>query len=135
MVPDGSDRSAALDSAEANSGDSTGRGCTMIRYWLGLALLAGSWLFGLKYYHEADGLIFAMMIVAGTLLLCGALQRMPGTAESLIAAVLLVPVTTLAPGPYKAIPILLIISLLLNLAPFPVRWPKALASGAFAAGI
>ncbi|HEV8293613.1 MAG TPA: hypothetical protein VGP94_16885, partial [Tepidisphaeraceae bacterium] len=57
------------------------------------------------------------------------------TAESLIAAVLLVPVASLAPGPYKAIAILLIVGLLLNLAPFPVRWPKALASGAFAASL
>src|SRR5258705_7959188 len=102
MVSDRSDRSAALDSAQADSRDATGRRWTMIRYWLGLALLAGSWLFGLKYYHEADGLTFSIMLIAGTLLLSGALQRLPGTAESLIAAILLVPVTTLAPGPYKA---------------------------------
>ncbi|HEV8292478.1 MAG TPA: hypothetical protein VGP94_11165, partial [Tepidisphaeraceae bacterium] len=107
----------------------------MIRFWLGLALLGGSWLFGLKYYHEADYLTFSLLIIAGSLLLCGSLQRLPNTAESLIAAILLVPVASLAPGPYKAIAILLIVGLLLNLAPFPVRWPKALASGAFAASL
>src|SRR5258705_7268964 len=123
-----------MDSAQADSGDATGRRWTMIRYWLGLALLGGSWLFGPKYYHEADYLTFSFMIIGGALLLSGSLQRLPGTAESLIAAILLVPVVSLVPGPYKAIPLLLIVGLLLNLAPFPVRWPKALASGAFAAG-
>jgi hypothetical protein len=107
----------------------------MIRYWLGLALLGGSWLFGLKYFHEADYVMFAIMIIGGAVLLSGSLQRLPGTAESLIAAILLVPVVSLIPAPYKAIPLLLIVGLLLNLAPFPVRWPKALASGAFAAAL
>ena len=107
----------------------------MIRFWLGLALLGGSWLFGLKYYHEPDYLTFSILIIAGSLLLWGALQRLPGTVESFIAIFMLVPVAVLAPGPYRAIPILIIAGLLLNLAPFPVRWPRLLGSGAFAAGI
>src|SRR6266436_9475435 len=111
MVPDRSDGSAEMDSAQANSGDATGRRWTMIRYWLGLALLGGSWLFGLKYFHEADYVTFSIMIIAGALLLSGSLQRLPGTAESLIAAILLVSVVSLVPGPYRAIPILLIVGL------------------------
>jgi hypothetical protein len=107
----------------------------MIRFWLGLALLGGSWLFGLKYYHEADYLTFSILIIAGSLLLAGALQRLPNAAESVIAMLMLIPVACLAPGAYRAIPILLIAGLLLNLAPFPVRWPRLLASGAFAAGV
>ena len=35
----------------------------MIRFWLGLALLGGPWLFGLHYFHEADYLTFSVMIV------------------------------------------------------------------------
>src|SRR5688572_13225610 len=107
----------------------------MIRFWLGLALLGGSWLFGLKYYHEPDYLTFSILIIAGSLLLWGALQRLPGTVESFIAIFMLVPVAVLAPGPYRAIPILIIAGLLLNLAPFPVRWPRLMASGIFAAGL
>ena len=107
----------------------------MIRFWLGLALLGGSWLFGLKYFHEADYLTFSILIVAGAVLLSGSLQRLPGTPESIVAILLLIPVISLAPAPYKAIPILIIAGLLLNLAPFPVRWPKLVASGAFAAGL
>jgi hypothetical protein len=107
----------------------------MIRFWLGLALLGGSWLFGLKYYHEADYLTFTVLIIAGSVLLSGALQRLPGTVESFIAIFMLIPVACLAPGPYRAIPILLIAGLLLNLAPFPVRWPALVGSGAFAAGV
>ena len=57
----------------------------MIRYWLGLALLSGSWLFGLKYYHEPDPLTWAIMVGAGTLLLAGSLQRLPNVLESALA--------------------------------------------------
>src|SRR5258708_4167570 len=107
----------------------------MIRFWLGLALLGGSWLFGLKYYHEADYLTFSILIIAASVLLSGSLQRLPGPAESLIACFMLIPVAILAPAPYKAIPILLIAGMVLHLAPFPVRWPGLWASGAFAAGM
>src|SRR5438094_4089811 len=104
-----------MDSAKADSGDAAddvraraGRRWRMIRFWLGLALLGGSWLFGLNYYHQADYLTFSILIIAGSLLMWGALGRLPNTAESIIAIFLLIPVVVLAPAPYKAIPILLI---------------------------
>src|SRR5258706_10764785 len=107
----------------------------MIRYWFGLALLSGSWLFGLKYYHEAEPLTWVILVAAGTVMLSGALERLPNLLESAVAAVLLVPVAYLAPAPYQTIPILLIVGLILNITPFPVRWPRLLASGAVAAGM
>lgn len=107
----------------------------MIRFWLGLALLGGSWLFGLKFYHEADYVTWSILVAAGTLLLSGSLQRLPAPFESAVAILLFIPVAYLAPAPYRAIPILLIVGMTLNLAPFPVRWPALLGSGAVAAGL
>jgi hypothetical protein len=107
----------------------------MIRFTLALAILAGSWLFGLSYFHAPDYLTWTILISAGALLLCGSLERLPRMWESVIAIILLLPVAYLAPAPYKSIPILLIVGLVFNLAPFPVRWPWLLASGAIAAGV
>ena len=41
----------------------------MIRAWIGLALLSGSWLFGLSYFHHAMPWVFALLAVAGMVLL------------------------------------------------------------------
>ncbi|MBM4033765.1 MAG: hypothetical protein FJ291_18560 [Planctomycetes bacterium] len=38
----------------------------MTRHWLGVALLATSWLLGLSYYHQANWLAWAITLVVGT---------------------------------------------------------------------
>ena len=46
----------------------------MKRAWVGIALLAGSWLFGLGYYHHpraAEWVTGAILVAAGTALLSG----------------------------------------------------------------
>ena len=41
----------------------------MIRIWLGMALLAGSWLLGLSYYLPASPIAWIVVVVAGAALL------------------------------------------------------------------
>jgi hypothetical protein len=107
----------------------------MRRAWIGLALLSASWLFGLRYYHAASWPVWAALIVAGTGLFTGIRRHTPGKAESILALVLLLPVIAVAPWPYRAAPLLMVVGLTLSLAPIPRRWPRAIGSAALLAGI
>jgi len=49
----------------------------MIRPWLALALLAGSWLVGLHYYRPESWPTWAASVLAGTLLLANLPLRLP----------------------------------------------------------
>ena len=62
----------------------------MRRAWVGLALLGASWLFGLSYYHDADWLVWVVLIAAGTGLLYWLDVPRPGRGSLVAAAVLLV---------------------------------------------
>ena len=126
----------------------------MIRAWIGVALLSVSWLLGLSYYHEACWLgrlvrsIFGLaeaprefligwvvLVPAGTLLLMGSIRRMPGRLLSGIAAMLLLPAVWLAPWPYRAAPLLILVGLLIQLPPIPRDWPHRIGGAAVAAGV
>jgi hypothetical protein len=107
----------------------------MRRAWVGLALLSVSWLFGLRYYHEASWPIWAALILSGTALLTRIRPLAPGKAESVVALVLLLPVVAVASWPYRAAPLLILAGLALCMAPIPRRWPRATGSAALAAGI
>ena len=75
----------------------------MIRVWIGLALLAGSLLFGMGYYHEPDIITWSLCVVGGTILV-GGMFRPIAKLHALIAAALLIPPLLVAPWPYKAAP-------------------------------
>ena len=106
----------------------------MKRAWVGLALLSASWLFGLSYYHDAAWLVWAVLIGAGTILLCAIDVPKPGRAGLVVVTVLLVPAVVLAPWPYRAAVLLAFAGALLSAAPIPRRWPAKLGSAAVAAG-
>ena len=107
----------------------------MIRAWLGLALLSASWLLGLGYYHGENWPAWAICVAAGTVLLGGALTRLPSGAEAYVPAALLLPMAWMAPWPYKLAALLLLTGLVVGAAQAPVRWPSWLASGAIVAGV
>jgi hypothetical protein len=102
---------------------------------VGLALLSVSWLFGLRYYHEASWPIWAALVIAGTGLLTRIRPSTPGKAESAIALALLLAVVAAVPWPYRAAPLLILVGLALHAAPIPRRWPKIVGSAALAAGV
>jgi len=106
----------------------------MRRAWFALALLSASWLFGLSYYHQANWIVWAVLVTAGTLLLTGADISRPARGESLIAAALMVPAIWLAPWPYRAAVLLLFGGALLCALPIPRRWPALLGAAGIAAG-
>ena len=49
----------------------------MIRTWLGIAILAASWLPGLGYYEPANRLLWLAMVILGTVLLDASDVRLP----------------------------------------------------------
>ena len=121
----------------------------MMRVWIGVALLAVSWLLGQTYYYPAKYLAWPIVVVAGAVLLSGekvsgtffpkgaqgAPQRRSLTPFPLIAMVLLVPAVWFAPWPLRAAPLLIIVGLALQLLPIPRRWPRPLGQGAVTAGV
>ena len=56
----------------------------MRRAWIGLALLSASWLFGLSFYHDAQGIVYVALVVIGAAMLTGidALRRVSGRPET-----------------------------------------------------
>ncbi|MCP4608519.1 MAG: hypothetical protein GY845_07385 [Planctomycetes bacterium] len=107
----------------------------MKRAWIGVALLSTSWLFGLSYYHQAQWLLWAILVSAGTVLLIGVDIRRPIAIESTAAAVLLLPAVFLAPWPYRMALLLFFSGLVLGALPIPRRWPGILAPALILGGI
>ena len=107
----------------------------MIRAWIGVALLAVSWLLGTGYYFPANRLAWVAVVVAGVALLGGSVGRGPRRREAWIALVLLLPAVWFAPWPLRAAPLLIWVGLVVELLPIPRRWPRWLGRGAVAAGV
>jgi len=128
----------------------------MMRYWIGIALLAGSWLFGLGYFYPPNAWAWLAAVATGVVLLsykkpdispenhlvqepsasadgCGdvSTNRWP----SVVAILLLLPAIGYAAWPYKAAPLLIAAGLGLPLLPLGKRWSECLASGALTAGV
>lgn len=106
---------------------------TMLRSWIAVAVLAGSWMFGLGYFYPADFTTWAIMIAAGALLLYGTKVPLPSPREMAITVVLLLPVVIWTPWPYAIIPSLLLFGLLVEFLPVSLRWLKSLGEGILAA--
>ena len=107
----------------------------MTRTCCGLALLAGSWLFGLGYYHPPNWSAWSVMVALGAVLLSGTPLRLPSSRQAVLAALLLVPAAWFMPWPYRAAPAVMILGLALARLPAPQRWPEAIGRGAVAAGV
>ena len=108
----------------------------MKRSWIGVALLAGSWLFGLGYYHQPDMPLWALCIAAGcAMLIHGRTTEKIALPEAAIAAVLCLPAAVLMPWPFRAMPLLLAAGLLLQAVRLPVRWPERVGRAAAAGAI
>ena len=120
----------------------------MMRTWLGLAILAASWLAGVGYYAPANSPFFAVGVVIGVILLarhnvCHCLRASSGgllsprPAGHLLAVVvaMLIPAIWILPWPYRAWGVLTVFGLALQAAPIPRRWPKAVGWGAIRAGL
>ena len=106
----------------------------MIRVWLGIALLAGSWLPALNYYQPANRPLGLLMVAMGALLLDGSTVLLPRRRPSIFALVMFLPGLVLMPWPYKTAPLLLVLGLALTLLPIPRRWPELLGRKALVAG-
>ena len=101
----------------------------MIRFWIGTALLAGSWLFGLDYFYPANPWAWLAAIAAAVVLLgrTSAVPDKPLAALHSIALVLFLPAVWFAPWPYRAAPLLIVAGLGLQLVPIGKRWSDWLA--------
>lgn len=105
-----------------------------LRCWIAVALLAGSWTFGLGLFYPVDFRVWMAILGAAAVLLYGTPVPLPGRREICVAVVLMVPAAVWSPWPYGAIPILLLTGLLLELAPTSLRSLVALGNGVVAAG-
>src|SRR5438046_7741673 len=79
-----------------------------LRWWLGVAVLAASWVVGLGCYQPAQGVLWVLGMLTGAVLLVGPVARSVGRWETAVAAVLLLPVLFVVPWDYKW-PVLLMI--------------------------
>ena len=107
----------------------------MKRAWIGMALLSGSWLFGLGYYHQANWLVWVVLVAGGALLLTGADVPTPRRLAAVCAIALLIPAVLVAGWPHRLAPLLIAVGIALAAAPIPRRWARPVGRGLTAAGI
>ena len=106
-----------------------------MRGWLGIALLAGSWLFGMPYFQTAHLVVWIVLVIAAASLLGDVTLRLPTRRPRMAAMLLLlIPIWWLA-WPDKVIPILLAVGLGATLLPVARRWSRQVGRGALAAGL
>jgi hypothetical protein len=111
----------------------------MRRAWLAIALLSGSWLLGVSYFQESDfwsKLVWFHAIAAGVVLLYGVAPAAADAVSPIEAAAILamaLPACWIAPGIYRAIPLLVVAgSAILALRP-PLPWLRRFAGAALLA--
>ena len=121
----------------------------MMQVWIGTALLAGSWLFGLNYFSPASPWAWLAAVVVAVWLLTRGLDDADwlktannlGDAtrrrwvEPVVAVALLLPAVGFAPWPYRMAFLLMILGLLLRLAASPMQWVRSLGLGVLVAGV
>ncbi len=108
----------------------------MMRGWIGIALLAGSWLLGISYFAPARPFAWFCAVATASVLLSALPAARPSLLVTWVSSALSLPAAMLMPWPYTAIPILLLAGLWLQRAAVPARWPRRLGSGAvIASGI
>ena len=107
----------------------------MMRSWLGVGLLAGSWLFGLGLFGAAQWPAWMIAVLAGAWLAADTPLPSWPRRERFWAAILLLPAVGFFPWPYRAGPMAWAAGLVLPLAPIGRRWPAAVGRGLTAAGM
>jgi len=70
--------------------------------WIGIALLAASWLFGLPFYHQPQWLAWGVLVALGSVLVAPPVAVRPARWQWLAAAVLLAPAVAFAGWPLRA---------------------------------
>src|SRR5665648_104695 len=106
----------------------------MIRFWIGTALLAGSWLLGLNYFFPANPYAWFATVAAAVVLL-GNSKPLAASHPKALALALFLPAVWFASGPYRAAPLLIVLGLAVELLPIRKRWSDWLAAGAVTAGV
>jgi hypothetical protein len=111
-----------------------------MRYWVGTALLAGSWLLGVDYFYPANPYAWLAVVAAAVALLGKTDTSSQPLAVShlrlqAIAIVLFLPAVWFASWPYRAAPLLIVLGLAIQLVPLRKRWLDWLAAGAVLAGV
>ena len=107
-----------------------------MRAWIGIALLAGSWMFFLGYYYPADYIAGGIFTAAAVILLSGSttVTLAPMSSYALLATAL--PTCWLIPWPYKLIPVLFSFGACVQLLPQKNKRLHAIGAGAIlAAGV
>ena len=107
----------------------------MMRTWIGLALLAASWLMGIGFYAPANLPLWTAAVLIGVFLLAERPGRLPPRRQLAVTVALLIPAIWLLPWPYRAWPLLIVLGLALQMAPIARCWPKAVGWGAIRAGL
>ena len=102
----------------------------MTRAWIGTSLLAGSWLLGLGYFQPANPAAWICALAVAIVLLADIPVRWPDRRQGIAAVLLLLPAVWWMPLPYKSIPVLFSLGLIVQLTPIPRRWPRKLGQGA-----
>src|SRR5580692_4620612 len=102
----------------------------MKRAWIGVALLAASWLLGLDFYYAANWACWAALVVIGASLFGGVVERLPRRLESAAAMLLVMPALWLAPWPYRAAPLLIVVGLLPSAAGLAHERTRRISLGA-----
>ncbi len=122
------------------------------RLWIGTALLAASWLFGLDYFYPAVpwawmALIAAAVAIVGQINASPEISRVASSrplavshgvfrVDSRIASIVLfLPAVWFAPWPYRIAPLLIVLGLVLQLPPIRRRWAGWIAHGAVVCGV
>jgi hypothetical protein len=113
-----------------------------LRPWIGIALLAVCWLFGLNYYELPSTWAQAATLVLGAWMFVANERVHPHRAaderhpELQIATILLLlPVVWWTPWPYRVAPLLILAGLVLQRIPFAPRVLRPAAAGWIVSGV
>jgi len=102
--------------------------------WIGNACLATSWLVGLSYYHEADWLVWAALVILGLVCMLWMPLLPVDPKAALISGLLLIPAAVVAPWPHKAGVWLLVLGVGLEGARIGGEMARRLGTAAMTAG-
>ena len=107
-----------------------------LRPWIGIALLAVSWLFGLDYYELPSPWAQAVMLVLGAWMLAASergnsLRAARNEYPELSAAIVLFLLSVIwwTPWPYRLAPLVIVAGLVLERIPFAPRVFRPVATG------